>query len=159
MKETIHHLTGRFFSLAIFLLVLTLTACKKDDNNMEESLRCPVAAVDGVDDSVLGKWRLVKARIVFRDPRTEDYSCEGILYDFRADGTLTVSGGSSVDAPGYEEGQYTYTFTAGKLFEHLEEAYTLSINDSKFASGINDNRLVLNASPLDGPILYLVRVQ
>jgi hypothetical protein len=70
-----------------------------------------------------------------------------------------ISGGASSDLIGYREGEYTYAFTADKLFEGLEEGYTLSINYTKIASGIKNNQLILNSSPLDGPILYLVRVQ
>lgn len=69
-----------------------------------------------------------------------------------------MPGGSSSDTVGYQEGQYTYAFTADKLFEWVEESHTLSINDRKFASGIKNNQLVSNDSPLDGPILYFVRV-
>lgn len=158
MNRRIDSETGRLFPMTILIILFMIIACKKDDN-MEENLRCPIEALDGANDNVVGKWKLAKAKVVFQNPRTEDYSCDEIIYDFRADGILVISGGASSDSIGYPEGQYTYAFTADKLFEWVEESYTLSIDETKIASGINNNQLILNSSPLDGPILYFVRIQ
>ena len=158
MKRRINIYASRHFPISIFIFLLTIVSCRKDEIP-EQNLKCPVVAVNGADDNILGKWKLVNANIVFSNPRTEDYSCDEIIYDFRADGILVVSSGASGDSVGHQQGQYTYAFTADRLFEGIEESYTLSINETKIASGIKNNKLVLNDSPLDGPILYFVRIQ
>lgn len=157
MTERIIGTYGRLFTITVLIALSTLAACKKEDR-LDESPKCPVSAVNGANDNVIGKWKLIKAKVVFKNQETEDYSCDDIIYDFQDDGVLLISG-SSDKAIGYQEGQYMYEFTTERLFEGLEEGYTISINNRKIATGIKNNQLVLNDSPLDGPILYFVRVE
>lgn len=154
-QTTLHF--NQLLWIPLIMVLPFFSACKKDDH-LDEALRCPVEAVNGANDNITGKWKLVKAKAVFRDPRTEDYSCNDIVYDFRADGMLVISG-TTKNPIGYDEGQYAYEFSIGKLYQEAEEDYTLKIGNTSLACNIEENQLVINESPLDGPILHLVRVE
>ena len=56
-------------------------------------MACPVVAVSGADDDVVGKWQLVKVHTVFRaeGEGIADHSCDNTVYHFQKDGILTIS--------------------------------------------------------------------
>lgn len=145
-------------SWMVMLIVSSfLLACKKEDH-MKESLKCPVVAKEGSDDDITGKWKLVNAQAVFYNPSMEDYSCDDIVYDFRESGMLLVYGTDN-QTIGYGEGQYTFEFSTIKFYEGSEGDYTLKIGNASMVCSIKNNRLILDGSALDAPILYLIRVK
>lgn len=121
------------------------------------SLDCPVVPVAGADDDVTGKWKLVTALQPFtrEGPITTDHSCHNTVYHFQADGTVSISS----DREGLLVGQYDYEFKRQPLFEHFDRDYTLKIGNSKEACSIFEGSMVLDSSPVDGPILHLIRIQ
>src|SRR5690606_11860501 len=78
----------------IWILCLTLLpllgACRKEGLNEDDSLRCPVTSKEGPEDSVIGKWKLVK--VLSFDGKFQDYSCDNVFYYFKEEGILTISG-------------------------------------------------------------------
>ena len=127
----------------LFGLVLTAFIClhcsKAEDPEMDcwlpatsmacqvlaTSIACQVVPVAGANDDITGKWKLVKGRTLFYEPRTEDFSCNDIVYHFQADGKLTISRDIE-DLMGFSAGQHTYEFEHQPLFvEYSELGYTL----------------------------------
>lgn len=126
----------------------------------EDNLQCPVTAKEGADDDIIGKWKLVKAETIklAYGISIEDYSCNNIIYHFQEDDSLVISG-ISEGMPGHENGEYSFEFNDAKLYEGIEEEYTVKIEDMSIACSIQDNHMVLNNSFLDGDILYFVRIE
>lgn len=120
-------------------------------------LDCPVVPMAGADDDITGKWKLVTAVQPFTSegPITTDHSCHNTIYHFQVDGTLTISS----DREGVLVGQYEYELKHQPLFEHLDRDYTLIIGNGKDACSIFEGSMVLDNSPLDGPVLHLIRIQ
>ena len=136
----------------------TFGACQKEDKLDKDNLQCPVVAKDGPNNDIVGKWKLVKVQPAFSNPRTEDYSCGNVEYEFQEGGILIVTG-SAENIRGYDDGQYSFEFKDIKLHEGIKEKYTVKIDDMSIACGIQDNKMVLNDSFLDGDILYFVRIE
>lgn len=122
------------------------------------NLECKVNAVDGAQDNVIGKWRLVKLEEVFYNPKVTDYSCYIIIYHFNEEGKLLVSSNIEENII-YEPGEYDYSFNIGTLYEGGEENYTLKISSINWACGIQESNMALNNAPVDGPKLYFVRIE
>lgn len=103
--------------LPLFLLCMSLFfvgGCDSDDEEcvIEEELtdlKCPVSPVCGKEGDIVGKWKLVKAKTarIIEPAEIIDYSCEDIIYEFRADKKLVMS--SSVD--GILEGEHEYKYS------------------------------------------------
>lgn len=147
-----------FWMLLITILVLT-GGCEKKEIN-ENELKCPVTAKEGSDDDIIGKWKLVKVNIIklAEEIRTEDYSCDDIIYHFREDRSLLISGVED-GMPVRQNGEYPFELMDSVLYEHMNYDHTLKIDSLKTACGIEDNAMILDASPLDGNTLYFVRVE
>src|SRR5690625_1434210 len=147
-----------FWMLLITILVLT-GGCEKKEIN-ENELQCPVTIQEGSDDDIMGKWKLIKADItrLAEEIRTEDYSCDDIIYHFREDRSLLISGVED-GMPVQQNGEYSYELIDSILYEHMDYDYTLKIDSQKIACGMEDNAMILDASPLDGNTLYFVRVE
>ena len=140
--------------LIIFLLIFV--GCKKTEV-IDIDLKCSVVARKGNDNQIIGKWKLVKAQTVFLDPRTVDYSCNQIIYAFDLNGNLTITA-DTADIIGQNSGSYDYTFSKSSFFEGQNEKYTIKIKQRSITCGISNGVMILDDSPLDGPILYLVRI-
>ena len=153
-------ITPTYLLWMILVVILSLSGgCEKEEKNKNQ-LQCTVTVKKGADDDIIGKWKLVKARIIklAHDISTEDYSCNDIIYHFKADGSLIISG---VDdgMPVMRNGEYAFEFNDTILYDHLEYDHTLKIGKSKKACGIHNNAMTLDASPVDGNTLYFIRVE
>jgi hypothetical protein len=139
--------------------MLTTFSCKKGDSIIDD-LNCTVTAVHGKKDNIIGKWKLVAGRQVGIDKmRIEDYSCQNIIYEFRSDGNLIVTGDAE-NYLGISQGTHEFKLTSKPVYEWLEEKQTLRIGgDRDWACGISQYKMTLNDSPLDGPKLTLYRIQ
>jgi hypothetical protein len=141
---------------AFFAFSIIILGCKKTDF-VKLDLTCPITARKGDDSEVIGKWKLVKGETVFMSKSTEDYSCNEIIYHFRSDGSLIIT--ANIDKfIGNTSGTYQYKFTDSQLYEGMSQTKTLQINLRSLACGISGGIMKLDDSPLDGPILYLVRL-
>jgi len=146
----------------LIMIVSLLGACQKEKINNDD-LKCPVTAVEGPDDKIIGKWKLVKTRTSgFTQPsRIEDYSCGNIIYHFKQDGSLVVSGVQEGVLSRFENGEYSFVFSAAPISEGMEEKFkfTLEIGLGDIPCYINDNNMAINYLPRDGNGYYFVRVE
>src|SRR5690625_4871784 len=147
-----------FWMLLITVLVLA-GGCEKKEIN-ENELQCPVTAKEGSDDDIIGKWKLLEANIIklAEEIRMEDYSCDDIIYYFREDGSLLISGVED-GMPVRQNGEYSFELKDSVLYKHMNYDHTLKIDSQKIACDMEDNALILDASPLDGNTLYFVRIE
>lgn len=126
-----------------------MTGCEGDKNDLQPD-----------DFEINGSWRLVKSVISFspNSPSEYDYSQYDIIYEFRPDGTLSVSNNDVpdnllVDAYfEFESGVYSYEFV-----DSVNEKI-LKIDNYIWWYQISKQKLTLDCSPLDGPILYFVKL-
>ena len=79
----------------LLLIIFTILSCSKDDYSMNEQ--------------IYGEWKLTEARIVDFSPNPPiiDYSDDNIIYNFKFNGKLIVTGEENV---GYTNGEYEYFF-------------------------------------------------
>lgn len=98
------------------LSFLVLGSCEKNTIDpfpvkevLIDEFNCPSVAYTGVDTSIIGKWKLMQwntlhpvsgAIVTFHD-----YSCEEIVYEFRSDKTLIITG----DHQEVKSGSLTYS--------------------------------------------------
>ena len=104
--------------------------------------------------AIIGKWKLVKLTVPMMGV-SYNYSNYNIVYDFKANGVLTVSG--KIDQidwyGGYEVGEYPYSVG------NFEYGHNLKIGNYEFWwVRISSKTLVMDDSPVDGPICYLVKI-
>lgn len=156
MKKTtiLGNLQAGSFVLVLVLSFL-LVSCQKEETD-GEALKCTVVVKEGSDDNVIGKWKLVIAETTFFKPRKEDYSCREVFYTFREDGKLVITSNHE-NLIGYDVGEYAFEFDK---IEHEETQYhSLKIGNGNIGCSIENNHMILDNSPLDGPKLLLMRVE
>ena len=135
----------------LFAMLIGVCGCKKH-NISDEDQACKIKIKIGRDDHIVGSWQLVKEQTVFFEPKTIDHSCNDIIYDFRADGTLIVNG--DPDSPT----QRSYELLP-KPLEASNEEFTLKIDALVMGCEVSPEEMVLNRSYLDGPIKHFVRIK
>lgn len=106
--------------LMIVLPFLIGAGCKKDNKETLAAkfekefgkLQCKSEPVFGKKDDIVGKWKLVQTWSITGSQNgaaiidTVDVSCNNVIYEFKADNTLTVTGDKDDVAPG----KYTYSY-------------------------------------------------
>ena len=94
--------------IVIFTMLLSgLSSCTK---NVDEKDIFDI--VHNESSSIVGKWKLVKVLPTHWHPKPYDYSNYNIVYDFRANGVLKISGVIDQNYEGHNLGEYTYLFEA-----------------------------------------------
>ena len=138
--------------IAVLFLSMLMSCHKNNENN------CLPVIVNGSQTDIRGDWKQVKGQTVFYNPKTIDYSCNNIVYHFKTNDSLIID--SDVTSPiGYESGIYNYQFTLESLYNDPKEKFTLKIGNINWSCGISGSDLIINSAPVDGPILYLVRIK
>lgn len=84
--------------LLLLLAVAFYVSCSNDDDNST--------------DQIVGEWKLIRAEFYGLEGGSSsegslDYSDQDIIYDFRQNGLLKVTGGENA---GYPTGEYPYFF-------------------------------------------------
>ncbi len=140
-------------SILLFSLIfIGFTGCKDDEQ------KCNTNAVTGSQDDIVGEWKQVKGKTVFYNPRIIEYTCNNIIYKFKSDGSLNIL--SDVENPiGYNSGDHLYEFSQNNLYGNPDENFTLKIDNTNWACSISGSNMVLDDSPVDGPILYFIRIK
>lgn len=143
----------KIFNLLSFVLILLIvTGCKEDEQKSTTD-----AEIDSQND-IVGEWKQVKGKTVFYNPQIIDYTCNNIIYKFKSDGSLNIF--SDVDNPiGYNSGDHLYEFSQNNLYGIPDENFTLKIDNRYWACSISGSNMVLDDSPVDGPILYFIRIK
>ncbi len=140
---------------SVILCLVCLWGCEKN-SEADDGQRCRVEAKQGSDDDIVGAWKLVQGQTVFYEPKTTDYSCDNVIYEFQENGTLAISSNTS-NLTGLEAGNYTYELLNESFLESGE--FTLQIEGSIQGCKISTDAMILNSAPLDGPILNFVRIR
>lgn len=105
---------------------------------------------------IVGKWKLIEGETVFNEHQVFDYSDDNIIYQFHPDGTLTIK--SDIEGHiGHGNGEYSYMLSTSPLYKNADEPFTLTIGTLHHACSIAEESMILNDSPLDGPILHFIR--
>ena len=139
--------------------LLAALLCLGLQNCTETDMKCRVVGKVGPGDDITGSWKLVKGQALFpEEVRTVDYSCHDVVYHFGETGILTVSGSTAENLVDLDFGEYTYELIKAPWLEYLEGSFTLKIEGLNHACWLSSREMTIDSSPLDGPILTLVRL-
>lgn len=140
----------------MFLSMILFGACQEDALPQGE-LICPVEAVDGPEDSVVGKWKMIWERPGF-SLDTIDYSCNSIIYHFKPDGILEVL--SDVEEAGHSDGEYNYKLIWDPYNSGANTLRGIKIGEhSRWAILIGTTKMTMDITPLDGPMRQFIRIE
>jgi len=147
------------FKLLIFTLLLMVAAMACKSNLTEEDMQ-----TENLEELIIGKWQLVKVDEVFvpiPPPPSYDYSKYNIMYEFKANGVLTVFGETNNIERyiGHEICDHLYSFVdddGGLGMPNLP--FGLQIGTFTSWYKISSEELIINDSPLDGYIYYLIKI-
>ena len=115
---------------------------------------------DEVPNQIVGSWKLIEAeypnlRITSPSESSINYNKENIIYNFKSNGDLIVSGGDNV---GYGNGKYKYYFREGHLGgSNALKVLLVEINNSKWSYKLTNGKMILGQSYFDGPDLIFER--
>jgi hypothetical protein len=112
---------------------------------------------DSSTDQIIGEWKLIRTTCCFFEGgKTTDYANENIIYNFRPNGMLLVTGGQNVE---YPNGEYNYFFGKDYLGGGTSEPKTLlvKINSNKWTYNFSEGIMTLGMSYVDGPDLHFER--
>jgi len=144
-------MSTKLFKFTFVLLLLTgiLSACSK--NNEEMSV---------LDDysKILGKWKLLKTTHPITG-QSFDYSIDNIVFEFKTNGTLTVSG--NIDDLWPSNGDHIYSVS--KLInEYNLNQLNLIIDTWPFLPRVSSKNLQIHKfgySPNDGLVFDLMKIR
>ncbi len=130
--------------LLIVMIIPTLISCSKNDDSNSEN-------------EIVGKWKLIRAEFYgFEGENSINYSNKDIIYNFKSNGTLKVTGEENA---GYPSGEYEYFFGKDYLGGSTNDPQTLlvKINNTKWIYNFKDGEMTLGQSYVDGPNLIFER--
>ncbi len=113
------------------------------------------------ENQIIGEWKLIEAKIpkaagVNSSTGSIDYSNNDIIYNFKSNNILTVSGGTNV---GYPNGNYDYFWGEDYLSTTTDPKILLvKINESKWIYNLINEKMILEKSYIDGPDLVFERI-
>ena len=155
--------------LTFSLLLMTLAAaCNKNQKENDVQIENPEEAIKHIDSElyalISGKWQLVEVREVFvpvPPHPSYDYSGYNIVYEFKTNGVLTVSGETyDIDRYiGHEIGEHPYSFIdddRGLGMPNLP--FGLQIDNFPYWYQISSEELKIDYSPGDGYIYFLIKL-
>lgn len=127
--------------LTLLLIGFLISSCSNDDD---------------ISNQIIGNWKLTEAKFYgIEGEGSIDYSDENIIYNFKANGILVVSGG---DNAGYTNGEYEYFFGEDHLGGNTDPKVLLvKINNSKWTYDLTNKKMTLGQSYVDGPNLIFER--
>lgn len=133
--------------LILILTIATISSCSNDD--------------DSLRNQITAEWKLIRAEFYELEGGNPsesliDYSDQNIIYDFKSNGTLIVSGGENA---GYYNGNYEYFFGEDHLGGGMSDPKILlvTIDQTKWTYDLKDGKLTLGLSHVDGPDLVFER--
>lgn len=113
-----------FCSIVFMASLFVLTACSKDDDGVKPEST----------DSFIGKWKVVEATGSFAEAN------EGVVYEFKEDGTLTITSGFSTSGT-YTRTDTELTYTISGIA--LSWTYTLSGKTMTWDNKTADQNFIL----------------
>lgn len=115
---------------------------------------------DAISNQIVGSWKLLEAKFYGLEGGSSsggsiDYSDENIIYNFKSDGYLIVSGGNNA---GYANGEYEYFFEEDHFGgDTAPKVLMVKINNSRWTYDLTDGKMTLGQSYVDGPNLIFER--
>lgn len=131
-------------NLKIISLLLLIVICSSCNNNDDE-----------VSNQIIGNWKLIEAKLPGLKggdsaERLIDYTNENIIYNFKPNGVLIVSGESNIEY-GYNNGKYEYFFGEDHLGgNNTPKVLLVKINNSKWTYNLTNGKMTLGQSYFDG---------
>ena len=149
----------RILTFAAVLLMVAggFVSCKeKEDSTCLDSLYS-VEHTCFDPECIIGEWKLVKAIIVFSPdaPQCYDYSQYNIVYEFKMNNILFVSGITDNISTLLENGEHFYSIG------DFSDGRNLMIGDnySLWWCSISPKELAIDLTPLDGPFVKFVKLK
>lgn len=121
---------------------------------------------DKEHNAVVAKWKLIQIRQAVYNPDTktkefitEDMNSKNIVYNFKANNTVVITGSSS-DAGGFAKGTFHYHLTAENdaSAPNIVHHYMV-IDQSKWVYNISEDKLNLYQSHVDASDLILQKIR
>lgn len=127
--------------VTLFIIGLLVSSCSNNDD---------------ISNKIVGNWKLTKATFYsYEGEGFIDYSGKNIIYNFKSNGILVVSGGKNA---GYPDGSYAYFFGEDHLGGMNDPKVLLvKINNSKWTYNLTNGKMTLGQSYVDGPNLIFER--
>ena len=147
----------------VFLLicigcVFALLQCKKGDFSDKDCEDC-LCLFDFAHEktaSIIGKWKLEKIKVHSRlGISCTDCSPYSVVYEFKQNGTLTVSGNAE-NYGWHESGEYSFAKDEWGM-GHDGYPWGLNINGTTNWYILSSKKLIIDYSPGDGATLYFVK--
>jgi hypothetical protein len=112
--------------------------------------------------SIIGKWKLER-RLPGRGGVCKDYSQCNVVYEFKSNGVLTISGQSAeLVSPG-RIGNHCYSIIDIIWPSGLPDVWItypgIKMGDQRYQLILCSNKLVMSQAPHDGPTYYFIRTK
>jgi len=144
--------------LKIQVILIVLTACVVGCNNIntEEEINTNTEKEIIVPANSLGKWKLVNVTFAMVG-ESNDYSEYNIVYEFKTNNVLTISGKiEGIELyRGHCIGEHTYAIMCIDYEDGYE--YRLTIDTTTYGYQISSEGLKFDNLPLDGPVYTFVK--
>jgi len=100
--------------------------------------------------SIIGKWKLMKEQTSgFGSPSKEiDYSKQNIVYEFKTNGVLTISGNGNAGL--MEKGNHSYSIGN---YQKIQVGYSSSWYS------VSPSELIIDSRPVDGSAFYFAKIK
>jgi hypothetical protein len=143
--------------LTAFMLILagSFYSCDKKNNPDDTSWIIDGKTKNSLADTanIIGKWKLVKVTTPFVGS-VSNYSNNNIVYEFKTNNVLTISGKTSgIDLyRGHDVGEYFYSIIKN------DNDYSLQIATLTYGYSISSKELKISLAHLDGSIYNLTKI-
>ena len=148
----------------LFLLICSgcvwmMIQCNKNDFSKENCDDCSCLYDFAHDEkaSIIGIWKLEKIRVISRlGISCTDCSSYNVMYEFKQNGMLTVSGNSE-NLGWHESGEYAFVKDEWNMGQ---DGYPWGLSINKGSTNwyvLSSKKLIIDNSPLDGATYYFIR--
>lgn len=129
----------------IILAIMSISSCSSDTNSS--------------NTEIVGQWQLKQINYYGLEggnssQSTVDYSDQNIIYNFKVNGVVTISG----ENPGIIEGDYDYSYGEDYLGGSTDPKILLvKIDNIKYTYSLKNGEMTLGKSYVDGPDFVFVK--
>ena len=162
--------TKFFFNIATWLmLAVSFSSCSEDDfSYSEDDFSCSEDDVsyseddfscseDDMNPEIIGKWKLLSISYPMVG-ETNDYFQENIVYEFKTNCILTVSGVTTIPLRGGAKiGEHSYSSDKNNMIEWGSDP-VLTINGCIWWYSVSSEYLEISQAPLDGAIINFEKI-
>ncbi len=125
--------------LFLTILAMLFVSCSKNDNE--------------ISTPIVGEWKLMKSEQYDTSYKitVTDYSSQNIIYKFDSNSNLTVNSGNNAGNYNYE---FKKDYLSGFPSSGETKMFFVVINSTKWIYNLNNGKMKLGNSYVDGPDLY-----